>query len=92
MFLSMVRQLQPDDVELFEKDHLTPVEAEEGVSNFSAILVDDDDYKLLKGAVLPIDTVNTVTPQCLTVFKAKAWIGNKQLFAEGKSCQKEKVM
>ncbi|MBM4959270.1 hypothetical protein [Vibrio vulnificus] len=74
----------PDDVELFEKAHLTPIETEEGVSNFSAILVDDDYYKLLKEAVLPIDTVNTVTHQCLTVLKAKAWIGNKQLFAEGK--------
>lgn len=75
---------KPDDIELFEKKHLTPIETAEGISNFSAILVDDDYYSYLRESVISIDTVNTVSHMCLVVLKAKAWIGNKELFAEEK--------
>lgn len=75
---------KPDDVDLFEKEHRTPIETAEGISNFSAILVDDDYYSYLRESVISIDTVNTVHHMCLMVLKAKAWIGNKELFAQGK--------
>jgi hypothetical protein len=75
---------KPDDVDLFEKAHCTPIETAEGISNFSAILVDDDYYSYLRESVIPIDTVNTVHHMCLMVLKAKAWIGNKELFAQEK--------
>lgn len=73
---------KPDGVDLFEeKAHLTPIETAEGISNFSAILIDDDYYSYLKDSVIKIETVNTVNPQCLIVLKAKAWIGNKDLYS-----------
>jgi hypothetical protein len=75
---------KPDDIDLFEKKHLTPIETAEGISNFSAILVDDEYYSYLRESVISIDTVNTVHHMCLVVLKAKAWIGNKELFAEDK--------
>ena len=74
---------KPDDVDLFEgKSHLVPIETAEGISNFSAILIDDDYYTYLKNSVMTIDTVNTVHHQCLMVLKAKAWIGNKELYSK----------
>ncbi|EKO3371028.1 hypothetical protein KW516_13785 [Vibrio fluvialis] len=75
---------KPDDVDLFEKEYRTPIETAEGISNFSAILVDDDYYSYLKECVIAIETVNTVHHMCLMVLKAKAWIGNKELLAQGK--------
>lgn len=75
---------KPDNVDLFEKEHRTPIETAEGVSNFSAILVDDDYYSYLRESVISIDTVNTVHHMCLIVLKAKAWIGNKELFTQEK--------
>jgi hypothetical protein len=75
---------KPDDIDLFEKEHRTPIETAEGVSNFSAILVDDDYYSYLRDSVITIESVNTVHHLCLIVLKAKAWIGNRELFAEGK--------
>ena len=75
---------KPDGVDLFEeKAHLTPIETSDGISNFSAILIDDDYYTYLKDSVVTIDTVNTVHHQCLMVLKAKAWIGNKDLYSKG---------
>jgi hypothetical protein len=75
---------KPDDVDLFEKEYRTPIETAEGISNFSAILVDDDYYSYLRESVISIDTVNTIDHMCLIVLKAKAWIGNKELFAQDK--------
>lgn len=75
---------KPDDVDLFEKEYRTPIETAEGISNFSAILVDDDYYSYMRESVISIDSVNTVHHMCLIVLKAKAWIGNKELFAQEK--------
>lgn len=75
---------KPDGIDLFQSAHITPIETAEGISNFSAILMDDDYYAYLKESVISIGTVNTVNHMCLMLLKAKAWIGNKELFAQHK--------
>jgi hypothetical protein len=73
----------PDDVDLFEGAHLSPITSENGVSNFSAILVDDDFYNYILESVIQVEGVQTVSAICLTVLKARAWLGNRDLLAQG---------
>lgn len=74
---------KPDGIDLFESEYRTPIETADGISNFSAILVDDDYYSYLRQSVISIETVNTVHHMCLIILKAKAWIGNKELHSQG---------
>ncbi len=53
---------------------LTPLPIDEEVSSLSAILLNKDYYELLKGGQLIIDGVPVLSPLCLIVFKAKAWL------------------
>lgn len=83
---------KPGQIELFskkpdyfdaaesEKLHITPIEAGEGVSNFSAILLDDEIYSFILGSKQEIKNVSTVNLECLLGLKSIAWHGNQKLY------------
>lgn len=73
----------PEDMELFENQYLIPVKPIPGVSNFSAILFDDVYYAHLQNNVVVVEGVKIPNFKCLTVLKASAWLGNKQLMVDG---------
>ncbi|EOB3584697.1 TPA: hypothetical protein I7750_19645 [Vibrio vulnificus] len=82
----------PKQIELFSRphkeitvddgQHLTPIETPEELSNFSAILVDEDYYKLISEHQIQINDVTTLPPHILILLKAKAWLGNRELFEQ----------
>ena len=69
-----------EKIQIDEGQHLTPIETPEELSNFSAILVDEHYYKLIKDSQVKIDNVTTLPPHILILLKAKAWLGNRDLF------------
>lgn len=73
----------PDGIVLQAKQHLIPIEAGDRISNFSAILFDDDYYAYLNENTIIVDGVRVPHKKCLTALKASAWINNKVLFNEG---------
>lgn len=74
----------PDEFVPFPEAHAIPIDTGIGISNFSAILFDDDYYAFLRENITTIQGVNVPSHQCLTMLKCCAWIGNKELFADGK--------
>lgn len=76
---------KPDyfDAEKSDKLHITPIETAEGISNLSAILLDDEVYSFVIKHKYKIDNVSTVNLQCLFGLKSIAWHNNEKLFAEG---------
>ncbi|PST26391.1 hypothetical protein C7U60_05070 [Mesorhizobium plurifarium] len=64
----------PDGLELGEQSRLTPIPADEEVSSLSAILLDENYYKLIQANRKEIDGVTIVHEGCLIPLKAYAWI------------------
>lgn len=64
----------PDGLELGEEATLTPIPADEEVSSLSAILLDEDYYKLIQENRRDIDGVTIVREGCLIPLKAYAWV------------------
>ncbi len=77
---------KPDyfDADKSEKLHITPIETEEGISNLSAILLDDEVYNFVIKHKCKIDNVSTVNLDCLFGLKSIAWHNNEVLYSEGK--------
>lgn len=76
---------KPDAIELKGQKHIVPLETEAGVSNFSAILMDEALYGyLLQSTELFDDILRVATVECLIILKAKAWLGNRELLEQGK--------
>lgn len=74
----------PDGITLKADQHLVPIDAGEGISNFSAILLDDDYYTYLNTNIITIEGIRIPHKKCLTVLKASAWINNRELFEQEK--------
>jgi hypothetical protein len=53
---------------------LSPVPAGEDLSSLSAILLDDDYYRLVLDSRTTIDGISTVPAGCLIALKARAWL------------------
>lgn len=64
----------PDGLDLQEHATLTPIPADEEVSSLSAILLDEDYYKLIQANRKEVDGVTIVHEGCLIPLKAYAWI------------------
>lgn len=79
----------PDILDLDEGTHLTPIPAGDDLSSFSAILMDEDYYRLtLEQSDLQND-VHLANPIALIALKAKAFIDWSQRKAEGQAeCDK----
>ncbi|MDH2712066.1 hypothetical protein QDY64_22080 [Klebsiella quasipneumoniae] len=74
------------------KEHIVPIETADGISNFSAILLDDSVYDFIKSSRINLKGVSTVTLECLLGLKSVAWHSNQDLFDNGKIKQYETVL
>ena len=54
--------------------HLSPVPSGEDLSSLSAILLDDDYYRLVLDSRRLVDGISTVPAGCLIPLKARAWL------------------
>ncbi len=64
----------PDEIELDEGVHLTPIPVEEEVTSLSAILLDSDSYRFVQEGKVEIGGLSLVGPEHLIPLKARAWI------------------
>ncbi|MBV5313622.1 MAG: hypothetical protein JZU47_10025 [Prolixibacteraceae bacterium] len=68
----------PDAIELFEDAHLTPIPTGEGLSNLSAILLDEDYYHFTIEHSTVTDNVHFANIEALICLKAFAYLDNKK--------------
>ncbi len=64
----------PDFTLAGEDVRLTPIPSEDECSSLSAILLDDDYYKLIHENTIEVNGLQIVSPWALIVLKAKAWM------------------
>ena len=77
MFPKVIELFCRTDFELKNIEGITPVHIDDEVSSLSAILLDDDYYKvLLKGKVIA-NNLSVLRPEYLILFKAKAYLDLK---------------
>ena len=69
-----------DDSKVERKGHITPIETGDGISNLSAILLDDNVYEYIISSRTSLNGISTVTLECILGLKCVAWMGNKELF------------
>lgn len=74
------------------RPHITPIKAGQGISNFSAILLDDDVYDFIRSSRIPLKGISTVNLECLFGLKSMAWHSNQVLFDEKKIKDKNTVL
>lgn len=67
----------PVNIQLTEDAILTPLQIDEQISSLSAILLDEQYYKLLKNGRKIVGGVPVLAVDCLIPFKAKAWLDLK---------------
>jgi len=65
---------KPVDIELYVGQNIIPVSLEDDISSLSAILMDDSYYKIVMQLRDIADGLPVVTPPCLLVLKARAWL------------------
>ncbi len=83
----------PQMIELFSKRpdfqmehseiHLTPLPVSEDISSLSAIMLNDDYYRLMLTGRKEVDGVSVLGAEYLIAFKAKAWLDLKAKKEEG---------
>lgn len=85
---------KPDyfDAALAKRPHITPIKTGQGISNFSAILLDDDVYEFIRLSRIPLKGISTVNLECLFGLKSVAWHSNQVLFDEKKISDKNTVL
>lgn len=82
----------PDGISVPEDVHLTPIKMdEEYLSSFSAILMDSDYYQYAIDNSEDMEGVRILNKEALIVLKAKAYLNNKKLKAEGINIQQKKI-
>lgn len=82
----------PDTLDLPEEAHLTPIPVDEGLSNLSAILMDDDYYQFTITNSEVEDEIRRANKVALICLKAKAYLENKRLKEEGKPIRTRDVL
>ena len=65
---------KPGGLELAEDAHLTPIPADEDVSSLSAILLNEEYYRLLMKTRTVVNGICLASAPVLLVLKAKAWL------------------
>lgn len=63
-----------------KRSHITPIETGDGISNLSAILLDDNVYNYIISSKISLGGISTVKLECILGLKCVAWMGNKELF------------
>lgn len=82
----------PDTLDIAEEAHLTPVPVDEGLSNLSAILMDDDYYQFTIANSQQEEEIRRANKEALICLKAKAYLENKRLKAEGKPIRTKDIV
>ena len=80
-----------DTIHLPEDAVLTPLPLDEGLSSLSAILLDDDYYRLILTGKSIIDGVPILNAEHLILFKAKAWIDLSSRKAAGEAVDSKDI-
>lgn len=75
----------PDIIEPFEDAHLTPIPVDEGLSNLSAILLNDEFYKYTIQHSEIKEGVHYAMPHSIICLKAHAYLNNKLLKEQGQN-------
>lgn len=75
-----------------KRPHITPIRTGQGISNFSAILLDDDVYEFIRSSRTILKDISTVNLECLFGLKSVAWHSNQILFEENKIKDKNTVL
>ena len=70
----MIELFARTDFELKEMDGLTPIHIDDEVSSLSAILLNDEYYRVLLDGKTLVNGVSVLRPEYLIVFKAKAFL------------------
>lgn len=73
----MIELFCRSDFELHEMTGITPIHIDDSVSSLSAILLDDDYYKVLLEGKVVADGLSVLRPEYLILFKAKAYLDLK---------------
>lgn len=68
------------DNAMYPDGHITPIQTGKAVSNFSAIILDDELYEYILGSRKVVKGVTTVNLECLLGLKSIAWHSNQELF------------
>ncbi|GIZ28738.1 hypothetical protein TUM12151_20620 [Morganella morganii] len=84
---------KPDyfDTALAKRPHITPIKTGQGISNFSAILLDDEVYEFIKSSRISLKGISTVNLECLFGLKSVAWHSNQALFDDNKIKDKNTI-
>ena len=64
--------------ELREMTGITPIHIDDTVSSLSAILLNDDYYRMLLDGKVVVGGLSVLRPEYLILFKAKAYLDLKQ--------------
>lgn len=63
--------------------HLTPLPVSDEISSLSAIMLDDNYYRLMLAGRKTVDGVSVLSAEYLMLFKMKAWLDLRQKKADG---------
>ena len=74
----MIELFCRSNFELREMEGITPIHIDDTVFSLSAILLDDDYYKVLLDGKVIVDDLSVLRPEYLILFKAKAYLDLKQ--------------
>jgi len=81
----------PDILEISEESRFTPIPVEDELSSLSAILLDDDYYKLIQSGTIEISGLSIVKPEYLIPLKIRAWMDLKKRKEDGEKIDSSKV-
>ena len=73
-FPKMIELFCRKSFSLKKLSQLTPIHVDDTISSLSAILLDEDYYKLLKDGKTIVDGLSILRPEYLILFKAKAYL------------------
>lgn len=79
----MIELFCRSDFELREMTGITPIHIDDTVSSLSAILLNDDYYKILLEGKVVANGLSVLRPEYLILFKAKAYLDLKQKKEDG---------
>lgn len=82
---------KPEQLRLAEDSCLTPIPAEDEASSLSAILLNEDYYRLLMDTRIVQEGISLAPPQTLIVLKAKAWMDLRERKAAGESVDSKDI-
>lgn len=77
MFPKMIELFCRSDFELKNAEGITPIHIDDEISSLSAILLDDDYYKVLLDGRIVRNGLSVLRPEYIILFKARAYLDLK---------------